>query len=190
MSFGDAVKTCFRKYVVFSGRARRREFWFWALFTVLVSLLTGVVDSLLGFGAAGVDAGSTSNGSSLSLTDSVGPAQTLATLALFLPSIAVTARRLHDTGRSGWWQLLSLIPILGGLVLLFWEVKDSQTGTNSHGPNPKGVGDDAGLGGFPGAAYGQPQGQPYGQTPPAPPAYGQPQPGTSDQPPSGSPYSG
>ncbi|MCH8613046.1 DUF805 domain-containing protein [Arsenicicoccus dermatophilus] len=175
MSFGDAVKTCFRKYVDFSGRARRREFWFWTLFTVLVSLLATALDHLLGFrGEAG----------------DMTPVQTLAALAFFLPAIAVTARRLHDTGRSGWWQLLALIPILGGLVLLFWEVKDSQPGVNSYGPNPKGVGDDAGLGGYPGAAYGQPQGQSYGQTPPAPPAYGQPQPGTADQPPSGSPYSG
>ncbi|GAA5513385.1 inner membrane protein YhaH [Deinococcus carri] len=60
-------------------------------------------------------------------------------LALFLPSLAVTIRRLHDTGRSGWWVLISLIPLIGGLVLFIFLVLDSQPGPNKWGPNPKGM---------------------------------------------------
>ncbi|BDP42173.1 hypothetical protein DAETH_21420 [Deinococcus aetherius] len=65
-------------------------------------------------------------------------------LATFLPTLAVNIRRLHDTGRSGWWYLIAFVPLVGGIVLLIFAVMDSQPGTNKWGPNPKGVGSAAG----------------------------------------------
>lgn len=117
MSFMDAVKTCLSKYVGFSGRARRSEFWWFFLFQVLVSVVAGIIDRLIGTSLI----------------------QNLAGLALLLPGLAVGARRLHDTGRSGWWWLIVLIPIVGIIVLIVFWVADSQAGQNAHGPNPKGA---------------------------------------------------
>ena len=99
MDFMTAVRTCLSKYVDFSGRARRSEFWWFALFTFLVGIVTGVIDSILG-----TDYDNSTGG----LVNSLG------SLALLLPSLAVAVRRLHDTGRSGWWILLGLIPGAGG----------------------------------------------------------------------------
>lgn len=61
----------------------------------------------------------------------------LYTLVVFIPSLALSVRRLHDTGKSGWWMLITLIPLVGPLIMLFFMVKDSQPGTNEYGPNPK-----------------------------------------------------
>ena len=93
MTFPNAVKTCLRKYGDFSGRATRAEFWWWTLFTVLASIALSIVDSFIG-----AIAGSEH-----------GPFETLFALATLLPGIAVTARRLHDIGRTGWWQLAWLV---------------------------------------------------------------------------------
>jgi uncharacterized membrane protein YhaH (DUF805 family) len=93
MSFVEAVQTCFQKYVVFSGRASRPEFWYWILFYVLASFLIGTIDNILGVG---------------------GWLRTLFTLAAFLPWIAVSVRRLHDIGHSAWFLLLLYgLPVLG-----------------------------------------------------------------------------
>lgn len=97
MTFADAVKTCFTKYADFNGRASRSEYWWYTLFIVLASLaLSTITDKLSGLFA----------------------------LATLLPSIAVAARRLHDTNRSGWLQLIALIPILGWLALLYFMVQE------------------------------------------------------------------
>lgn len=98
MTFTEAVKTCFTKYADFKGRASRSEFWWWALFV----LLGGIVISSISF--------------SLSAAFYVGT---------LLPYVAVGCRRLHDTGRSGWYQLLGLIPVIGWILLLVWLAQDS-----------------------------------------------------------------
>ena len=126
MSFQDAVRVCLqRKYVDFTGRARRSEYWFFFLFTVLAGIVGSILDGL--FGLRGGPYGGT------------GPIQGLIQLALLLPGLAVGARRLHDTGRSGWWLLIALIPVVGWIILLVFFVQDSQQ-DNQYGPNPKVLG--------------------------------------------------
>lgn len=115
MSFAEAIRSAFSKYVTFSGRARRSEFWWFTLFTVILYIIAGIIDRAIGNSV---------------LTIIVG-------LGLLLPSLAVTARRLHDTGRSGWWILIGLIPLIGAIVLLVFECQDSQPGANSYGSSPK-----------------------------------------------------
>ena len=120
MSFADAVRTCLSKYVVFSGRARRSEYWWFVLFNFLVNFAAGIVDFILG-------------------TDyrwGTGLISTLVSLALLLPSLAVAIRRLHDTSRTGWWILIGLIPIIGWIVLLIFYVQDSHA-DNQYGSSPK-----------------------------------------------------
>ena len=103
------------KFATFSGRARRREFWYFALFGFIASLVLWIVDNILGTGI-------------LSL---------LYILAAIIPSFALGARRLHDIGKSEIYLALALIPILGWLPLLYYYVQDSQPGANQYGPNPK-----------------------------------------------------
>ena len=102
-----------KNYAGFSGRARRKEFWFFALFNFLISFGLGIIDGILGLGG---DSG-------------IGILGLLYSLAVFIPGLAVSIRRLHDTGRSGWWLLISLVPIVGFFVLLFFFIGDSD------GPN-------------------------------------------------------
>ncbi|MFN8158894.1 MAG: DUF805 domain-containing protein [Candidatus Nanopelagicales bacterium] len=127
MGFGTAVSTCFQKYVTFSGRARRSEFWWWQLFVILLSAIASIGDSAFGLHYT------KSNGVG------VGWLATVVGLALVLPSIAVLFRRLHDTGRSGWWWLLSWICCIGYVLLWIFCLTDSTPGTNQYGPNPKGA---------------------------------------------------
>lgn len=122
MGFVDAVKSGFSNYVNFQGRARRSEFWFWVLFVILVSFVAGFLDGMLGL------AGPTG----------YGPLGGLVTLALILPGIAISVRRLHDTGRSGFWLFISLIPLIGAIVLIIFYIGDSQPGSNKYGASPKG----------------------------------------------------
>lgn len=121
MSFGAAVGSCLRKYASFSGRARRSEYWWWMLFFVLCYSV-----------ATGIDASA-----GLLAEDGTGVVNTIAGLALTLPGIAVTVRRLHDTGRSGWFCLLSLVPLVGPIVMFVFTVTDSQRFNNPYGPSPK-----------------------------------------------------
>ncbi len=108
--------TVLRKYAEFSGRARRKEYWFFVLFNIIISFVLGFVDGFAGLG--GVLGG-------------------IYALAVLIPSIAVGVRRLHDTGRSGWWLLIGLVPIIGVIVLIVFMVGDSESGSNQYGPNPK-----------------------------------------------------
>jgi len=110
MTFVEATQTCLRKYVDFTGRASRSEFWWFFLFQVILM----VVISLLG---------------SETISGLVG-------LALVLPSLAVGARRLHDVGKSGWLLLINLIPLIGFLVLIFFWVQPSQPDGNAYGAVP------------------------------------------------------
>ncbi|MFN8148350.1 MAG: DUF805 domain-containing protein [Candidatus Nanopelagicales bacterium] len=128
MGFGQAVSTCFQKYVTFSGRARRSEFWWWQLFVILLGAIANIGDSVFGLHYT--------NSSSAA---QVGWLGTVVALALVLPSIAVLFRRLHDTGRSGWWWLLSWVCCIGTILLWIFCLSDSTPGTNQYGPNPKGA---------------------------------------------------
>jgi uncharacterized membrane protein YhaH (DUF805 family) len=117
MSFMDAVKSVLTQYVGFSGRARRSEYWFFVLFNILVSIVASIIGGLIKFPLLA----------------------TLVSLALLLPALAVSVRRLHDTGRTGWWLLIGLIPLVGLIVLIVFFVQDSNPGQNAYGPNPKGA---------------------------------------------------
>lgn len=113
-----------KQYAVFQGRAQRKEYWYYILFFILFAIVVAIVESALG------------------LTDpemGSGPLSLVYSLALLVPSIAVAVRRLHDTGRSGWWILIGLIPVVGAIVLIVFYVFDSEPGDNEYGPNPKGV---------------------------------------------------
>jgi uncharacterized membrane protein YhaH (DUF805 family) len=114
VGFAEAVKTCFAKYVTFSGRAARPEYWYWVLFGVLVSIVLAIVD----FAVIGAQ---------------VGILHDLFSLATILPSIAVATRRLHDIDRSGWWQLLFFVPLVGAIILIFWLCRRDTLGANSFG---------------------------------------------------------
>ncbi len=130
MSLPDAISSVFRQYVGFTGRARRSEFWWWVLFLFVVNLLTGVLDALFGTRIILSEDGAIA-------VFTTGVISNLVSLALFLPSLAVLIRRLHDSGRTGWWVLIGLIPFVGFIVLLVFALLDSEPGANSHGPNPK-----------------------------------------------------
>jgi len=117
MSFVDAVKTCFSKYVDFNGRARRSEYWFFCLFNILVSIVASVIDKAIG----------------------IQIVSGIVSLALLLPGLAVCVRRLHDIGKRWPWILIAFIPLVGEIILIIFFVKDSQPGDNQFGPNPKGV---------------------------------------------------
>jgi uncharacterized membrane protein YhaH (DUF805 family) len=114
-----------KKYAVFSGRSRRMEYWYFVLFNIIVCIVLEVIDGLL-FGT--LDSGM-----------GVGLLSGLYALAVLIPSLAVTVRRLHDIDRSGWWILIALVPLIGGIVLLVFALLDSTPGTNQYGPNPKGA---------------------------------------------------
>ena len=105
-----------REYVGFSGRARRKEYWMFFLFNMIASLILSVVEYYAGLPSF---------------------LSGLYSLAVLLPSLAVTFRRLHDTGRSGAWILIALIPLVGAIILLVFMCTDSQSDDNKYGPNPK-----------------------------------------------------
>jgi len=119
-----------RHYVDFSGRASRSQYWYFVLYYFLISLLLAFIDILVINPMLGATPEQAAQGGFL---------QMIFGLALFLPYLGIGVRRLHDIGRSGWWLLLSFIPLIGVLVLLYWFVQDSQPGSNEYGPNPKGV---------------------------------------------------
>ncbi|MFV2010783.1 MULTISPECIES: DUF805 domain-containing protein [Micromonosporaceae] len=122
MSFTEAVRSALTRYVGFSGRARRAEYWWFVLFSTAVAIVGSILDLLLG---TGLDGGN------------LGILYVVALLALALPSLAVAVRRLHDTERSGWWVLISPIPLIGPLVMLIFTVQDGTPGPNRFGPSPK-----------------------------------------------------
>jgi len=127
MSMGDAIRTVLSKYATFDGRAARPEYWWWVLFYIVAIVATTIVDGvILGpvFGDGVFD------------PDAPQPLSGLLYLALLLPNLAVGARRLHDVGRSGWWLLLALLPVIGALVLIFWFVQPGDPGANEYGPPP------------------------------------------------------
>ena len=111
-----------KKYAVFSGRSRRMEYWYFVLFNIIVSIVLGVIDGLLGTSGSYAGAGLLSG---------------IYGLAVLIPSLAVTVRRLHDTDRTGWWILIALVPLIGVIVLLVFALLEGTPGDNQYGPNPK-----------------------------------------------------
>ncbi|MCQ2244512.1 MAG: DUF805 domain-containing protein [Bacteroidaceae bacterium] len=105
-----------KQYVDFNGRARRQEFWMFVLFNMIIGVVLSVIDSVIGTGSL------------------IGG---LYSLAVLLPSLGVSVRRLHDIGKSGWNCLWAFLPIVGAILLLVWCAKDGQPGDNQWGPNPK-----------------------------------------------------
>lgn len=111
-----------KKYAEFNGRAGRQEYWFFLLFNILISAFLATIDYFTG---------------TFNFEAGVGLLSGIYSLAVLIPGIAVTVRRLHDIDRSGWWLLISLIPVVGGITLFIFMVLDSTPGNNEYGPNPK-----------------------------------------------------
>jgi uncharacterized membrane protein YhaH (DUF805 family) len=109
MNFQESIQQCFQKYADFNGRAKRPEYWWFELFAFLTSLVLGAV----------------SEGMSIAFS-----------LAILIPSLAVGSRRLHDTNRSGWFQLLWFVPVLGWIALIYFLVQEGDTDTNQYGETP------------------------------------------------------
>ncbi|PFG44642.1 uncharacterized membrane protein YhaH (DUF805 family) [Isoptericola jiangsuensis] len=133
MGFGDAVKSVFGNYATFSGRARRSEFWFWYLFMAIVGAVGGTVLGITAGTTLDIETGTVSGG-----FWAVYAVFMLVMLALVLPSIAVSVRRLHDTDRSGFWYFLGFVPF-GGIVLLVFWAGEGTPGDNRFGASPKAV---------------------------------------------------
>ncbi|MGR5275105.1 DUF805 domain-containing protein [Vibrio rotiferianus] len=109
-------------YTNFNGRARRQEYWYFTLVNVLVNLVMGIIDRVIG---------------SVMQMDNFGFFGVIYALFIMIPSIAVTVRRLHDSGRTGWWALIAFVPAIGILVLLYFLIQDSEEGSNQYGVSPK-----------------------------------------------------
>jgi uncharacterized membrane protein YhaH (DUF805 family) len=108
-----------KKYAVFSGRARRQEYWMFVLFNFIISFVISLV---------------------VMFAETLFFLPYLYGLAVLIPGIAVTVRRLHDTNRSGWWWFITFIPLIGAIILIVFLAQDGQPGENQYGPNPKGLG--------------------------------------------------
>lgn len=113
-----------RKYAVFQGRARRKEYWMFILFNLIFGLIAVILDNILGITIEDIG---------------YGPIYLIYMLAVVIPSLAVMVRRLHDLGKSGWWVFISLVPLIGSIWLLVLMATDGQPGENQYGPNPKEV---------------------------------------------------
>jgi len=109
-----------KKYATFTGRAQRAEYWYFILFNIIISTVLAILDVILG---------------TLS-PYGTGLLNGIYSLAIFIPHIAVATRRLHDIGKSGWWQLIVIIPIIGWILIIIWFATDSE-GDNQYGKNPK-----------------------------------------------------
>ncbi|MEV6414281.1 DUF805 domain-containing protein [Kribbella sp. NPDC051718] len=137
--YTDVIK----KYAEFSGRARRKEYWMFVLFNAIIGIVLSIIDLVIGtkFGP----------------NDSVGVLSGLYSLAVLVPGLAVSWRRLHDTGRSGWWYLINLVPCVGWIVFLVFAIQEGNAGDNAYGPDPKaaerfggpGAGGEPGYPGYP-----------------------------------------
>jgi uncharacterized membrane protein YhaH (DUF805 family) len=111
-----------KQYADFSGRARRREYWMFILFNMIFAVMAVIIDNIFGFAIEGLG---------------YGPIYLLYCLAVLLPGLAVSVRRLHDVGKNGWMIFISLIPIIGAIWLLVLLVAAGEQGTNKWGENPK-----------------------------------------------------
>jgi len=122
MTFIGAIRSGFKNYVNFQGRASRSAYWWWALFQFIVEAATVLLAHLL----AGANAMAGAGGLLIGVV----------ALGLFLPSLGLYVRRLHDTNHSGWWIFLGCVPLVGGIVLLIWTILKGTAGPNKYGPDP------------------------------------------------------
>ena len=111
-----------KKYAVFSGRARRSEYWFFVLFEIIFTIVTVILDMFIGIKVTPFN---------------FGLINILFSLAMIVPGISVSVRRLHDIGKSGWMIFINLIPLAGAVWFLVLTLTDSTPGDNEYGPNPK-----------------------------------------------------
>lgn len=125
-----------KRYAQFSGRARPKEFWMFFLFMIIGVFVLSFVDAALGFGTSERWAEQESWGGAAGFHNSGGLLTSLFVLAIIIPYLAVAVRRLHDTDRSGWWMLLSLIPLIGSIILLIFFVMGGTRGPNRFGADP------------------------------------------------------
>ena len=121
--FEEYFVNVFKKhYADFQGRASRSEFWYFTLFSFLISIAISIVTGIIG---------------AVLNTGIFGFLSVIYSLAVIVPSICLGIRRLHDTGKSGWWYLISLVPVVGFIILIVFWVMDSEPDRNQYGPNPK-----------------------------------------------------
>ena len=111
-----------KKYAVFSGRARRKEYWFFVLFYIIIAIVLVMIDSMA---------------DTISATTGMGLLSGIFALAMFIPGLAVGIRRLHDINKSGWWILIGLIPFIGPLILIIFALMAGTAGDNEYGSDPK-----------------------------------------------------
>lgn len=116
MGFGQAISSGFSNYVNFSGRSSRSEYWFWVLFVLIADVVAIAIDAAIGMQII----------------------SSLFGLAVLLPGLAVTVRRLHDLDRTGWWIFLGLIPLVGAIILIIWFCSKGTDGLNRFGADPLG----------------------------------------------------
>ncbi|MGA9322967.1 MAG: DUF805 domain-containing protein [Xanthobacteraceae bacterium] len=116
MGFGQAISSGFSNYVNFSGRSSRSEYWFWVLFVLIADVVAIAIDAAIGMQIV----------------------SSLFGLAVLLPGLAVTVRRLHDLDRTGWWIFLGLIPLVGAIILIIWFCSKGTDGLNRFGADPLG----------------------------------------------------
>lgn len=121
--------TVLKKYAVFKGRARRAEYWYFLLFNAIVSIILGILGKAIG--VFNITIGTIGN--------EINILSIVYGLAVFMPGLAVSARRLHDVGKSGWMILINLIPLIGTIWILILMTRESVSGENEYGPNPKNV---------------------------------------------------
>jgi len=127
MGFGAAIKSFWSNYTNFKGRARRSEYWFTVLFLFLTNLAATAIDAAV----------FATDLEEFLMGGGWGPIGIIWTLTILLPSLALLVRRLHDTNKTAWWILISLVPLVGGIVLLVFALLDSDPGDNRYGPSPK-----------------------------------------------------
>jgi len=123
MNFTEAVKTCFSKAFDFQGRASRSEYWFWVLFLLTCNFALGFLEGLIGPRNL--------------LAADIAALNLLFFALTFMPGLSVTIRRLHDTGRTGWWWLINLVPVIGWIVMLFFAIQEGEGRQNAYGPEPE-----------------------------------------------------
>jgi uncharacterized membrane protein YhaH (DUF805 family) len=116
VNFTTAITTCFQKYIDFAGRAIRSEYWYWVLFHFIVLIVANIIDMMI--------------------LGNTGIFSVIVSLGLFLPSLAVAVRRLHDTDRTGWWILIGLVPLVGAIILIVMMVQRGTVGPNRFGAEP------------------------------------------------------